>query len=113
MTIDPTEFTQTQWADKQAKISVGDEVVIFSSGYPLQHNSSGSLQHPCRGTVVKKGRKLIHISSNGAPWTVRIDGTGRDTALIVPDAKEYYLANFMANRAYRTTKFVEECVDKL
>lgn len=108
--------TPAEWAAKMESIKVGDEVVLFYAGRPCQHNRQNNPDHPCRGIVLKRGPKLLHIQSNGAPWKVRHDGETLCTALLLPDAKEQYLVKLMCDREVCTeeaTAFVKQCIESL
>lgn len=98
--------------------AVGDEVVVFFIGHTMQHNSGEYPQHPCRGKVLKVGRKHYKVSTRGAPLTVPIDGSGPLTIETVTKAKEIKREAMMPGgklrpNEFRTIEFIEQCIADL
>ena len=109
-------------------IKVGQEVVIMdvyldgplapkgiACGFPIQHNSRKSPEHPCRGKVLKVGRKLIHVDSIGAPWQLYpyVPNTEGRFAVPVEIAKVLYRQCFDRENEWRTQEFIDQCVESL
>jgi len=93
-----------------SNFTVGDEVVVFYLKTPLQHNSLHSPKHPCRGVILKKGRKYYHVQSTGAAIQVLIDNSGTTRVYTVEEARELHRKNFGGPGEWRTAEFIEEVI---
>ena len=89
-------------------VRVGDVVVVFLSGVPVAHNSREFPDHPCRGRVLAVGRKLVKVSTIGAPLRVPFS-----RALPVEEAKVAYRRVLEENPSWRTPAFIDACVASL
>lgn len=96
-----------------AKFQVGDEVVVFYSSSPLQHNSKNSPKHPCRGKVLKVGRKNYQIQSNDGRLVLPIDQSGMLTIETVEDARIRHSKNFAGPDEWRSAKMIQKILARL
>jgi predicted transcriptional regulator len=97
--------------------NIGDEVVVFAYGRPLQHNSRKSPDFPCRGKILRKGRKYYHIESSGT-LKIEIDNSGTFTIHTIEEAKKLHIENMMPGGKlregeWRTVEFIHDVVDRL
>lgn len=102
----------------------GQEVVVMHvyvdgplapGGIPCEHNSKHSLEHPCRGIILKVGRKWIHVQSTGpnVKAAAYVPNTTGWFAVPVDEAKRLYRLGLESRPAYRTQAFIDKCVNSL
>lgn len=66
-------------------VVVGKQYVVLHLGTVLQCNTQNNPMHPCRITVTKKGRSVIHTDCS-----IKIKANSNFTLLTIEDAKVYY-----------------------
>lgn len=96
--------------------NIGDEVVVFYGGYPLQHNSEHNKSHPTRGKILKVGRKFYSVESTDTPIKAYINEEDSDSMITVhtvEEAKELHRKNFGAPDEYLTPEFIESVIEEL
>ena len=91
--------------------AVNDEVVLFAGTRPCQHNTEHNPAHPCRGKVLKVGRKYYTIQSTGSPTRIQLNNAGIGKLYTVAEARKLHRLNFLNDS--RPASVVDAIINKL